>query len=160
MKKIIILSLISAMAGFSCVYASEYTKFSRGFIKHIKDCDAYEETVTSRFEDNDFTTKRKIHGWKNGFCQYSEVITSKDGSYRLNCMFGDVQVDDLYEAMKSRSNKAEKYNLEIFEPQVNPKTGETTYKSAGSTLIKGNKAYIVWAKYQNNPYFCRAEKIK
>lgn len=146
--------------GMTCVYASEYTKFSRKFIKHFKDCDVYEETVNSHFEDTDFTTKRKIHGWKNGICKYSEVVTSKDGTYNIDCRFGEVQIDDLYDAMKSRSKEAERFNLEIYEPTKDPKTGETIYKVKGTTVIKGNKAYIEWAKFQNNPYFCRATKVK
>ena len=160
MKKITILSLILTIVSATCVCASEYTKFSKKFIKHFKDCDAYEETVVSEFEDNSFTTVRKIHGWKGGVCRYSEVITSKNESYRLNCAFAEIHVDDLYEAMKDRSNKAERYDLEVFKSKIDPKTKETYYVQAGSTPIKGNKAYITWAKYQNNPYICRSEKIK
>ena len=159
MKKLII-SLLVLFAGISCVFASEYTKFSKKFIKHFKDCDIYEETVTSNFEDSNFTTNRRILGWKNGMCRYMEIITSKEGSYKLDCRFAEIQLDDLYLAMKDRSNKPEKYNLDIFQPKVDPKTGETTYITNGSTVIKGNKAYIVWAKYQNNPYICRSERLK
>jgi hypothetical protein len=160
MKKFTIIFITAIIAGMSCVFASEYTKFSRRFINHFKDCDAYEETITSNFEDTTFTTHRKISGWKNGLCRYTEVITSNEGSYKLNCRFAEIQLDDLYLAMKDRSNKPEKYNLDIFQQKVDPKTGETIYVTNGSTVIKGNKAYIVWAKYQNNPYFCRYEKLK
>ena len=92
--------------------------------------------------------------------KYMAGKTASVNILKLFHLFAEAQIDDLYEAMKSRSKKAEKYNLDIFESKVDPKTGETTYKSVGTTIIKGNKAYIVWAKYQNNPYFCRAEKIK
>ena len=160
MKKIITILLTLAVTGMSCVFAAEYTKFSRKFIKHIKDCDAYEETVNSVFEDKQFTTHRKIHGWRNGLCQYTEEISSKDGAYRLDCRFAEIHIDDLYEAMRSRSKEPEKYNLEVFEPKVDPKTGETSYIVKGTTLIKGNRAYITWAKYQNNPYMCKATKIR
>lgn len=160
MKKSFIILLVFLTFGASCVFASEYTKFSRKFIKHFKDCDIYEETITSNFEDTEFKTVRKIHGWKNGTCKYTELITSKNGSYNLDCRFAEIQLDDLYTAMKDRSNNADRYNLPLFKPKVDPKTGETTYIQDGTTMIKGNKAYIVWAKYQNNPYICKAEKVK
>jgi hypothetical protein len=160
MKKTLISLLVLMLTGISCVFASEVTKFSRGFIKHFKDCDVYEETVTSTFEDEEFKSQRKILGWKNGVCRYTETITSKSGGYRLNCNFPEIQVDELYDAMRNRSKTPERFNLEIFTPEVDPKTGETVYVTKGTTLIKGNKAYIAWAKYQNNPYFCKAEKIR
>ena len=98
MKKIFVITLAGLILG-STVMASEYTKFSRKFIRHIKDCDAYEETVTSKYEDMTFNTTRKITGWKNGFCRYSETITSEVGAYNLDCRFTDIQLDDLYEAI-------------------------------------------------------------
>ena len=160
MKKTVISLLVLILSGISCVFASEVTKFSRSFIKHFKDCDVYEETVISSFEDSEFKTERKILGWKNGACRYIETITSKSGGYRLNCNFPEIQVDDLYDAMRNRSKTPERFNLEIFATETDPKTGETVYVSKGTTMIKGNKAYIVWAKYQNNPYFCKVEKIR
>ena len=158
MKKVFALSLAVLITG-SFVFASEYTKFSRKFIRHIKDCDAYEETVTSEFEDVTFKTTRKIIGWKNGFCRYFETITSAQGAYKLDCGFTDVQLDDLYEAMKDRSKKADRYILDVYTEKVNPKTGEVEYIKNGTTEIKGNRAYIVWAKYQNNPYICKPSEI-
>ena len=158
MKKILALTL-GLLIGVSAVFASEYTKFSRKFMKHIRDCDAYEETISSKFEDTDFKTHRKIHGWKNGLCRYSETITSVRGAYRLECGFNEAQLDDLYEAMKNRSKKAEKLSLDLFYEKTNPKTGEVEYLKNGTTEIKGNKTYIVWAKYQNNPYICKPSKI-
>lgn len=158
MKKIIALFL-ATLIGASAVFAAEYTKFSRKFIRHIKDCDAFEETVTSEFEDETFKTTRKIHGWKNGFCRYSETIISARGAYKLDCGFTEVQLDDLYEAMKDRSKKADKYTLDIYTEITNPKTGQTEYIKDGTTEIKGNKAYIIWAKYQNNPFFCKPSDI-
>lgn len=158
MKKIFALSLALLITG-SFVFASEYTKFSRKFIRHIKDCDAYEETVNSQYEDMEFKTTRKITGWRNGFCRYSETITSAQGAYKLDCGFTDVQLDDLYEAMKDRSKKATKYTLDIYAEKNNPKTGETEYVKDGATEIKGNRAYVVWAKYQNNPFVCKPSEI-
>lgn len=158
MKKIFIVFL--AIITCSCaVLASEYSKFSRKFIRHIKDCDAYEESVNSTYEDITFKTSRKIHGWKNGLCKYTETITSPTGSYKLECGFTESQIDDLYEAMKDRSKKAEKYTLDLYAEKINPKTGEMEYVKNGATEIKGNRAYIVWAKYQNNPYFCKPSEI-
>ena len=159
MKKILTLTL-AFLIGASTVFAAEYTKFSRKFIRHIKDCDAYEETITSQYEDATFKTTRKIHGWKNGFCRYTETITSVNGAYKLDCGFTEMQLDDLYEAMKNRSKKAEKYTLDIFVEKTDPKTGATEYVKDGTTEIKGNKAYIVWAKYQNNPFLCKPSEIK
>jgi hypothetical protein len=121
MKKVSVLMLALMIVG-GIVSASEYTKFSRKFIRHIKDCDSYEETVTSQYEDMSFKTSRKIHGWKNGFCKYTETITSAQGAYKLDCGFTDVQLDDLYEAMKDRSKKADKYTLDIYVEKNNPKT--------------------------------------
>ena len=160
MKKNIFILTLAILAGISCVFASEYSKFSRKFMNHIKDCDTYEETSTSKFEDKDFTSHRKINGWKNGICYYTETLSSQGNTYKIDCRFTEIQLDELYEAMKDRSSKPEKYNLNIYEPKVDPKTGETTYVTKGTTLIKGNRAYIVWAKYENNPYFCRVQKIQ
>ena len=83
----------------------------------------------------------------------------------MDCGFTEIQLDDLYEAMRDRSKKAEKYTLDIYTEITNPKTGEIEYIKDGTTELKGNKAYIVWAKYQNNPFFCKptditAEKMK
>ena len=158
MKKVLAITLALLIAG-TTVLASEYTKFSRKFIRHIRDCDAYEETINSQYEDMEFKTIRKIHGWKNGFCKYSETITSAQGAYKLECGFTDVQLDDLYEAMKDRSKKADKYTLDIYAEKTNPKTGEVEYVKNGSTEIKGNRAYVVWAKYQNNPFICKPSEI-
>lgn len=158
MKKVFVLMLALMIVG-GIVSASEYTKFSRKFIRHIKDCDSYEETVTSQYEDMSFKTSRKIHGWKNGFCKYTETITSAQGAYKLDCGFTDVQLDDLYEAMKDRSKKADKYTLDIYVEKNNPKTGNVEYVKNGTTEIKGNRAYIIWAKYQNNPFICKPSEI-
>ena len=151
--------MLALMIVGGIVSASEYTKFSRKFIRHIKDCDSYEETVTSQYEDMSFKTSRKIHGWKNGFCKYTETITSAQGAYKLDCGFTDVQLDDLYEAMKDRSKKADKYTLDIYVEKNNPKTGNVEYVKNGTTEIKGNRAYIIWAKYQNNPFICKPSEI-
>ena len=154
MKKFFVLFLIVITC--SCtVLASEYSKFSRKFIKHIRDCDAYEEAVTSEYEDITFKTTRKIHGWKNGLCKYTETITSPTGACKLDCGFTEIQIDDLYEAMKDRSKKAEKYALDLYAEKTDPKTGAVEYVKNGVTEIKGNRSYIIWAKYQNNPYICK-----
>ena len=160
MKRILIILSLFAMVTGLCVYAAEITKFSSKFVKHFKDCDLYEETVNSEFQGQTFTTKRSIQGWRNGFCRYQETVSSKDAKYQINCGFSDLQVDDLYESMKDRSKKVERYNLDLFAPKVDQKTGETKYVKDGSTVIKGNKAYITWAKYQNNPYFCSFKELQ
>lgn len=161
MKKILVTAtlLIAVVAGLTCVWAAEYTKFSSKFVKNFKDCDSYEETVTSEFEGRTFSTTRKIQGWRNGFCKYEETIASPDGSYQLNCLFSGIQVDELYDAMKDRSREPERYDLETFVEEKGP-NGQAKYVSRGTTTIKGNKAYIAWAKYQNNPYFCHPQKLK
>lgn len=143
----------------TCVYAVEITKFSKSFQKAFKDCDRYEETVNSEFEGRQFSTNRKIKGWRNGFCDYQEIISSGNEKYQLNCGFTGVQVDELTEAMKDRSRDIIKHELDVFTEQVDPKKGEIRYVVAGTTTIKGNKAFVTWAKYQNNPYFCRRKKI-
>ncbi len=162
MKKNIIL-LISAILiislGITSVFSAQYSKFTRNFIKNFKDCDQYEETTSNQFQGQTFTSTKKIIGWRNGFCRYQEVLSSAAGKYRIDCSFSDVQLDELYEAMKSRYKKTETFNLELFSPQKDEKTGKTTYVKSGSTIIKGNKAYVIWAKYQNNPYFCVPEKL-
>ncbi len=145
--------------GLSCVFAATYTKFSSKFMKNFQDCDPYEETINSEFEGNTFSTSRKIQGWRNGFCKYQETISSKDGKYQLNCSFTSIQIDELYEAMKNKSKEVEKFELENFAEQTDPKTGKIKYVTIGTTTIKGNKAYITWAKYQNNPYFCKPQKL-
>jgi len=142
-----------------CAFAAQYTKFSSKFIKSFKDCDRYEESVTSEFEGKTFVTNRRIAGWQNGMCKYQETITSPEDKYTLNCLFSALQVDELYEAMTSKSKETEKYELDVFAKQKDPKTGEQKYVTIGSTTIIGNKAYVKWAKYQNNPHFCIPQKL-
>ena len=151
--------LIAISAGLSCVFAAEYTKFSSKFVKNFEDCDAYTETETSQFEGKTFTTERSIVGWRNGFCKYQEVIKSADSSYKLDCTFTSIQLDDLYNAMKNRSKETVREELELFAEQTDPKTGKVKYVTRGTTTIKGNRAYVTWAKYQNNPYFCKPQKL-
>jgi hypothetical protein len=159
-------SLIAFIAGLIlcsiCGYAiaAGETKFSNKFIKNFKDCDRYEETITSTFENKSFTTNRRIIGWINGYCKYEETITSPNDQYVLNCSLNGIQVDELYNAMKSRSRAMERHELEIFVERTDEKTGKTKYVSVGTQTIKGNKAYIAWAKIQNNPYFCKPQKIR
>ena len=160
MKKYVIMGLsLIFLAGTVC-NAALYTKFSSKFIKNFEDCDNYEETVQSEFENSQFTTKRKIVGWRNGFCRYETTIIAPTSQYKLICNFSSTQVDELYEAMKSRSKELEKYELDIFTEQTDKNSGTTKYVKTGTTTIKGNKAAVVWAKYENNPYFCLPQKIK
>ncbi|MBE7712876.1 MAG: hypothetical protein E7Z87_03945 [Cyanobacteria bacterium SIG26] len=141
------------------VQAAEYTKFSKKFINAFEDCQKYEETVYSDYEGKSFTTKRQIHGWRNRYCLYEETISSGQDKYQLSCRFTNVQMDELYEAMKVRSKDIIRHDLELFVEQVDPKTGEIKYVTAGTTTISGNKPFITWAKYQNNPYFCSRKKL-
>jgi hypothetical protein len=159
LTKNIILVVLGICTISSLTFAATISKFSSKFIKSFKDCDNYEETINSEFEGESFTTNRKIIGWRNGACKYEEVIKSKTGNYKLSCAFTDLQIEDLYNAMKNKSKELEKYELETFAEQIDQKTGKTKYVSAGTTTIKGNKAYIAWAKYQNNPYFCKPQKL-
>ena len=159
-KKVIILGLFTVLASGLCAYAATVTKFSSKFIKNFKDCDQYQETINSQFEGENFTTDRRILGWSNGLCRYEEIVKTTNDIYKLDCRFSSIQVDDLYESMKSRSNEPETYGLETFVEQIDEKTGKSKFVSNGITTIKGNKAYITWAKYQNNPYFCKPEKLK
>ncbi|MBQ8460614.1 hypothetical protein IJ541_11025 [bacterium] len=162
MRKSLIATVLTLFvcSTFSCVFAANYTKFSSKFVKNFKDCDKYEETTTSESDGTTFTTNRRILGWRNGFCKYEETFKTNKNEYKVNCSFTSVQVDELYDAMKSRSKELEKYELETFAESKDPKTGKTKYISTGTQTIKGNKAYIAWAKYQNNPYFCSPQKVK
>jgi hypothetical protein len=69
-------------------------------------------------------------------------------------------MDELYQAMKSKSKENERYELDMYAEQKNVKNGAPKYAVVGTTTIKGNKAYVTWAKYQNNPYFCTPVKLK
>ncbi|MBD5401760.1 hypothetical protein HDR58_03005 [bacterium] len=162
MKKslVIMLSLIvTFFTGFACVFAAQYSKFSAKFIKNFQDCDSYEEVISSEFEGRTFTTTRKILGWRNGICRYQEIIKTQDEQYKLNCTFNSIQLDELYDAMKSKSKEVTRQELELFAEQKDPKTGQIKYVPAGTTTIKGDIAYLTWAKYQNNPYFCKPQKL-
>ena len=130
-------------------------------IKHYKPTTpSLRNTTTSTFENKSFTTNRKIIGWRNGFCQYEETITSPTEQYVLKCSLNAIQVDELYNSMKSRAKAQERYELETFVEVTDPKTGKTKYEKAGTETIKGNKAYIAWTRIQNNPYFCKPEKTR
>ncbi|MDE6138139.1 MAG: hypothetical protein K2F57_01555, partial [Candidatus Gastranaerophilales bacterium] len=93
-------------------------------------------------------------------CKYEETITSPKDKYQLRCSFSAIQMDELYKAMKSKSKEAERYELDTYAEQKDLTTGKTKFVPIGTTTIKGNKAYITWAKYQNNPYFCTPVKLK
>ena len=157
MKKTMIATFL--ILSITCATAAEFTKFSKSFIKNFEDCDAYSETSTSEFEGTTFTSQRSIIGWRNGVCRYQEVIKSSTESYQISCNFTSAQLDELYEAMKDKKKEPRKYELETFVEQTD-KNGKTKYISAGTRTIKGNLAYITWAKYENNPYFCTYKKLK
>lgn len=163
MKKFLAITLGATVVISSvlCAYAADnISKFSSKFRKNFKDCDKYEETVTALSEGEEYKFERKIKGWRNGYCQYEELVSSVNGAYNISCKLSHLQLDDLSAAMQSRSKELEKHELDLFFEQKDPKTGKIKYVKGGTTTIKGNKAYIAWAKIQNNPYFCKAEKIK
>ncbi len=163
MKKITLLTIVSALvigSVFSVAVAEKYTKFSKSFIRNFQDCDKYEETITSTFQNESFTTHRSILGWKNGFCRYEEVIKSPKDEYKLTCDLPSMQVDELYESMRDKSRQTEKYELEIYGSKKDEKTGKVSYYVAETQTINGNRAYITWAKIQNNPYYCTPTKLK
>lgn len=157
-KNIIIGTLILSIATCACVYAAEYVKYSSKFVKKFKDCERYQETIQSSFEGQNFTTTRKIDGWLNGFCRYQEVMSTSNEKYQIDCNFAEIQVDELYSAMKNRSRKPEKVEIDLFSKVTDEKTGKVKFVKSNSTTINGNKAYTTWTKYQNNPYFCMATK--
>ncbi|MCM1339657.1 MAG: hypothetical protein NC191_08305 [Muribaculaceae bacterium] len=159
LNKLLATFAVLAVIGTLCAYAAEYTKFSSSFVKKFKDCERYQETITSEFEGKKFTTERRILGWQNGMCLYHEVISSPNDKYKLHCALTELQVDELYRAMKSKSKASESFELDLYAEQTDLKTGKKTFVKDTSTKIFGNKAYIAWAKIQNNPYFCLPEKL-
>lgn len=159
-SKLLFIIGLTAVTGLACAFAATETKFSSKFTKSIRDCNAYQETIESEFEGQSFTTQRKILGWSGGYCKYEELVKSSSDIYKINCNFSELQLDDLYTSMKDKSKEPVSYSLETFAEQKDAQTGRIKYKVIGSTPISGNKAFIAWAKYQNNPYFCRHEKIK
>ena len=68
-------------------------------------------------------------------------------------------MEDLYNSMRDRSKEPITHELDAYAEVKNPKPNANKYVVVGSTTIKGNKAYITWAKYQNNPYFCKPTKL-
>ena len=163
MKKFLAITLGATVVASSvmCAFAADnISKFSSKFRKNFKDCDKYEETVTTFSEGEEYKFERSIKGWRNGYCIYEEVVSSASGAYNVSCKLSHLQLDDLSDAMKSRSKELEKHELDLYFEQTDPKTGKPKYVKGGSTTIKGNRAYIAWAKVQNNPYFCKAEKLR
>ena len=158
-NKIAIALFTLCLSSLGCVFAATYTKFSPKFIKNFQDCDKYQESVVSEFEGKQFTTNRKILGWRNGMCKYQEVVSSPTDKYQIDCNFTAIQVEDLYNSMKDRSKEPITYELDNYAEVKNAKPNENKYVVVGSTTIKGNKAYITWAKYENNPYFCKPTKL-
>jgi len=161
MKKLtlVIITLGLILTSIGAVFAAQYTKYSSKFIKAFKDCDKYEENIVSDYGGETFTTNRKILGWQNGMCRYQETISSKTSKYGLNCIFGELQVEELTKAMKDRSKVVEKQEIDLFAEQKDPKTGKIKFVPANSQIIIGNKPFLVWTKYQNNPYFCIPHKL-
>ena len=164
MKKIATVALISiaviSSAFLGAFAVDNISKFSSKFRKNFKDCDKYEEKVTSFSEGEEYTFDRKIIGWRNGYCQYEETVSSAKGAYKISCDLSHLQLDDLTDAMKDRSKNLEKYELDLYFEQPDAKTGKVKYVKGGRTTIKGNKAFIAWARIQNNPYFCKSEQLK
>ena len=79
MKKSTVLGLVLTViftSVFSCALAATYTKFSNKFVKNFQDCDKYEETITSEFENQTFTTTRKILGWKTSAMVFEEALAA------------------------------------------------------------------------------------
>ncbi|MBR1425703.1 hypothetical protein IJ579_09105 [bacterium] len=160
MKKNLLISvLVTFIITGLCAYAADYTRYSSKFIKNFRDCDSYQETTTSNFEGQNFSTTRKINGWRNGYCKYQETYSSGAEKYQLDCKFADMQVEELYDAMKSRSKKIERASVDVFSKVTDPKTGQVKYVKSDSTIVKGSKGYVAWTKYLNNPYFCEMKKL-
>ena len=151
--------LVLCLTGYIFAKASDGTTYSAKFIKNFKDCSTYQENYSSEYEGEKFNEKREILGWKNGFCHYRTTVNSSNSAYKLDCMFSDIQVEEIYKAMKNNSKALEDYNLDIMIPTKETKNGQPVYKKIGSTVIKGTKAYITWTKYENNPYFCHPQKL-
>ena len=81
MKKFLAITLGATVVISSvlCAYAADnISKFSSKFRKNFKDCDKYEETVTALSEGEEYKFERKIKGWRNGYCQYEEVVSCKN----------------------------------------------------------------------------------
>lgn len=152
--------IFSCVVGSTVAFAATHSSYSSAFKKNFKDCDMYTETFSTDHRGEPFNITRKIIGWRNGFCRYEELYERKEDSYKLNCSLSDVQVEELTEAMKNRSKELEKQEIEMFAEVKDPKTGIIKYETVGFTQVKGTKASNAWAKYLNNPYFCRPEKIK
>lgn len=161
MKKstVAIITLGLFLASIGTAFAAQYIKYSSKFIRAFEDCDRYEENIVSEYGGDSFTTNRKILGWQKGMCRYQETVSSKNSKYGLDCYFGELQVEELTKAMKNRSKAPEKAEIELYAEQKDPKTGKTKFVPVDSQIIIGNKPFIAWSKYQNNPYFCIPHKL-
>jgi len=157
MKKIIF--ALIGLCFVSCAYAAvQDIKYSPDFIKNFKNCNKYTETETVQIEGKTYTEERNIAGNMNGMCNYKITVSDADNKYLYDCWFSEYEVEELYNAMRKRSKKEELVNLEVFVPYQDKK-GRSGYKISGTTVVKGTKSYVTWAKYRNNPYFCFPKKL-
>ena len=158
MKKIIFAVIGCAFISACAVAAIQDIKFSRDFIKNFKNCDKYSETATVEIEGKTYTEERNIAGISNGLCNYKVTVSDAENKYLYDCWFSDYQVEELYNAMRTRSKKGQQENIDIFT-LVTDKKGRTNYRVAGKTTVSGTKSYVTWAKYRSNPYFCYPKKL-
>ncbi len=157
MKRYVALMLI-LFVGAASVLAAQKSMYSRQFMNNFKDCTPYSETVNSSYDGKSYIENREIVGWNNGMCFYRISLSTNNDKYEYDCVFSNLQMEELYNAMKSRSKENERYSIDLFTPYENQKNGEIYYKKTGYSTISGSKAYVTWVKYQSNPYFCRPRK--
>ena len=155
-----IIFIIVICAGLTYVFAAESTKFTSAFIKNFRNCHNFEETTQYTSEGQTFKTIRKINGWVDGACQYSETIYSQNEAYNLDCYFPEIQVEEIYDSMKNKSKEQEEFLLNVYGKKKDPRTGKESFAVINQINITGTKAEITWAKYENDPYVCTPQKIK
>ena len=93
-KKLFIFGLISILCLCSA-YALDNVTYSIKFANKLKNCEQYEDTINSEYNGRTFTTVQKIIGKRGEACYYQETMSSGSEKYRLDCMFSQLQTEEL-----------------------------------------------------------------
>lgn len=130
MKKVFIILVLLLTTGISALAEGIYPKL---FVFRLHRCMPYVGSTS----ENNVTTSRKIAGWNNHTCRYSETVTVGETSQTVNCNFSREQLTELVNTMRAD------------EPNIKVKPNGFSYKSKASDEL--------WSKYKSNISVCKPE---
>lgn len=136
MKKFLAIFILFVTAS-SVVWAEDTEKkiiesiYPKLFTFRLQRCIPYSGSVST----DDAKVSRKIEGWKDSVCRYTETVVTEEASLTVNCNLSRSDLDTLVKTMKSD------------EPKIKVKKNGFSYKSASSDAL--------WDSYRNNVSVCK-----